>query len=564
MKFGPNQLAVRVNNGPFDDIAQISGDFTVFGGLYRPVHLIETDALCISPLIDGAPGVRVESSDISASSAKVRITTDLSDRRTDRATPASVRTTILAADGKPVATATTPANAPAVTQELRIVQPRLWNGTADPHLYTVRVEVVVGGTVRDTVSQPLGLRTLIFDKQKGALLNGRPYRLLGVCRHQDRVGSEWALTEAEQDEDLAIIREMGANAVRLAHYPHSEYFHRICDRAGVLVWAEVPNVNEIRDTPEFTANARQQLREMIAQLGNHPSIFAWGLWNELGLNANPTALMKQLDADANRLDPSRPTTAAADGRVQEVFPDTVPVTDTIALNKYPGWYEGLPSGMNALLDNFQNYAAQPIGVSEYGAGASIIQHEQGRTRAPKAAGKWHPEEWQATVHEGAWAAIAKRPFVWGSFVWNMFDFASVGRNEGDLRNVNDKGLVTRVRKVRKDAFFFYKASWSAEPVLYITSRRAAVRVKPETEIKVYSNAEAVTVTFNGVKLPPAERDGVIHRWPGLTLNLGDNTAEASATRGAWTGTDKVVWTYDPTATIPLPPEEKKAPVNAPH
>jgi beta-galactosidase len=160
----------------------------------------------------------------------------------------------------------------------------------------------------------------------------------------------------------------------------------------------------------------------------------------------------------------------------------IPATDLIALNKYPGWYEGPPSSMNSLLDNFHAFTPQPIGVSEYGAGASILQHEQGLTRAPKAAGKWHPEEWQATVHEGAWAAIAKRPFVWGSFIWNMFDFASVGRNEGDSPQLNDKGLVTRDRKVRKDAFFFYNAFWSPEPVLYITSRRAAIRVRPETQL----------------------------------------------------------------------------------
>jgi beta-galactosidase len=294
LQTGRNQLAVLVDNFRFEDIAPISGDFTVFGGLYRLVHLIETDALCISPLSDGAPGVRVESSDISAASAKVRITTDVSDRRADRAVPASVRTTILTGDGRTVATQTTPVprEATTVTQNIQLTAPRLWNGLADPHLYTARVEITTRGAVLDAVDQSFGLRTLVFDKEKGAFLNGRPYRLLGVCRHQDHAGSDWAITEAEQDEDLAIIREMGANAVRLAHYPHSEYFHRICDRAGILVWAEVPNVNEIRDTPEFTANARQQLREMIAQLGNHPSIFAWSLWNELGLNANPTALIK--------------------------------------------------------------------------------------------------------------------------------------------------------------------------------------------------------------------------------------------------------------------------------
>ncbi len=560
MKPGANQLAVRVDNTRFEDIAPLSGDFTIFGGLYRDVHLLKTDGLCINPLIDGAPGVAVSQSNVTPASAAIKVVTALSDKRATKTAPAAVQTTILDATGNPVAAQTTPIgmNASSITQQFALPKPHLWNGIADPYLYSVKVAVVSGGKVLDTVTQPLGLRTIAFSKTNGLTLNGRPYRMLGVCRHQDSAHG-WAISKADQDADMALIREIGANAVRLAHYPHSDYFYELCDRNGILAWAEVPNVNEIRDTPAFTENARQQLRELIRQQGNHPSIFAWSLWNELGLNAEPTKLITQLKQDAHQLDPSRPTTAAADGRVRDKFPNVCPVTDILALNKYPGWYEGTPESMNGLLDGFQKFAArQPVGVSEYGAGANILQHEQNLTTRPAPNGQWHPEEWQNTVHEADWAAIAKRPFIWGSFLWNLFDFASAGRNEGNMRSINDKGLITRDRKIKKDAFYFYKASWSPEPVVYITSRRDAVRLVPNTPIKVYSNADNVQLKLNGVPLPGAQRTGVIYRWPSATLRPGDNIVEVSATRAGKAVTDRVVWKLDPTAKVPLPPAKKGA------
>ena len=561
VKAGPNLLAVRVANDNFPDIAPLSGDFTLFGGLYRPVNLLQTDALCISPLVDGAPGVLISTSEVSSASAKVKVTTHLSDQRVDKAQKAELRTRIQDGKGKTVAELRSPLSATAepIAQEFQLAKPHLWDGIADPYLYTVRVELLSAGKTVDSVTQPLGLRTLTFDKEKGAVLNGHPYRLRGVCRHQEFGSKGWAISHADQEQDMALIREMGANAVRLAHYPHDSYFLSLCDRYGILAWVEVPNVNAVSNSPEFTANARQQLRECILQVGNHPSIFAWGLWNEIdGKVTDPLPLITQLKQDAHELDPTRPTTAAADIRAQKTCRPTISVTDIVALNTYPGWYHADPEGMSKLLDDFNQLAPSPIGVSEYGAGASTRQHEQGRTITPKTTGPWHPEEWQARVHEADWAAIAARPFVWGSFVWNMFDFASASRHEADLPGINDKGLVTRDRRTRKDAYFFYKASWSPTPTVYITSRRDAVRLQPETPVKVYSNAKGVTLKLNGVRVPGEAVEGVIHRWPSITLKQGENVLEASSQFGKKVVTDRVTWVLDPSAKVPLPPKEAGA------
>lgn len=552
MKPGTNLLAVRVDNTRVDDIAPLEGDFTVFGGLYRPVHLLKTAAMCISPLVNGGSGVHIRQSDVSRERATVAVTVCLSNDSAAGKT-FTLRTSVLDASGKPVAQKESKLESKAATadESLTIEKPHLWDGIADPYLYSVRIEVSEDGKVIDSMTEPLGLRFFSFDKNTGFSLNGKPYRLRGVCKHQDHGGSGWAVSQADQDEDMAIIRELGANAVRLAHYPHSDYFLRLCDRNGIIAWSEIPMVNRLGESEAFTTNATLQLEEMIAQLGNHPSIVAWGLWNELQAGAPALPIIRKLNDLAHSLDSTRPTTAASFSKSEKWCPEAAALTNLLATNTYPGWYGGSPDGMSSSLDKFHAFAPdQPLGVSEYGAGASIHQHQQGMTRGPEPKGPWHPEEWQAIAHEAQWKAIESRPFIWGSFVWNLFDFASAGRTEGDMAGINDKGLVTRDRKVRKDAFYFYKASWSQEPVVYITSRRDAVRTDAVTTIKVYSNTDTLKLTLNGVELSPGQHDGVIYQWKDVTLKSGENVVVATAGRDGKPITDRVTWTFDPTAAAP--------------
>jgi beta-galactosidase len=390
----------------------------------------------------------------------------------------------------------------------------------------------------------MGLRYYSVDANKGFLLNGESYPLHGVNRHQDRPGKGWAISYADQDEDANIIYEIGATCVRLAHYPHSDYFYSLCDRKGFVVWAEVPLVNQVYNTPAFAENAKQQLTELIRQKYNHPSIFFWSLYNELGNSGrcdDPRPLVTQLNALAKQEDSTRLTTAASNDPSSK-WPGLRSVADLIAWNPYPGWYFGNPSQMNQLIDKYKRDTNdKPIGISEYGAGASIRQHEQNMKKAPAPGGKWHPEEWQAIVHEEDYAAIEARPYIWGSFAWVMFDFSSAWRKEGDANGINDKGLVTADRKTRKDAFYFYKAKWTTEPFVYITSRRHTERTNPNTAVKVYSNCDSVELKVNGQTLGSQAGKSCVFKWSDVRLKPGLNTIEAATTRDGKTYTDKCEW-----------------------
>ena len=495
-----NTLVVRVDNRKQPDVLPLGGDFNIYGGLHRPAWLVATGPVCVSLLDHASPGVYVRQPKVSEAEAQVEVTTVVSNGGAGPAA-VSLTTTLLDAAGASFAEATRDESvAPGetrVTQALSITRPRLWQGREDPYLYQARVRVAVGGQVVDEVTQSLGLRTLRFDAKEGFFLNGKPLKVRGVSRHQDWKGKGAALTNADHETDLALIVEVGANAVRLAHYPHAEHFHDLCDRAGLLVWAEIPFVDSFMggyaDTPAFRENGRQQLVELVRQAGNHPSIALWGIYNELtergGNTAAQVGYVRELQALAKQEDPGRPTTAASllgPGNPLAAIPDT------IAFNRYFGWYNGRPEALGPFLDDAASeLPGRAIGVSEYGAGGDPAQHEQPPRRPFPLFHPWHPEEYQALVHEGNWAEIEKRPFVWGGFVWNMFDFGVHSRREGGTNAINDKGLVTYDRSLRKDAFYFYKASWSPEPVLYITSRRHVVREAARTDVKVYANVEDI-------------------------------------------------------------------------
>jgi len=336
------------------------------------------------------------------------------------------------------------------------------------------------------------------------------------------------LSTADHDEDAQIMLEMGVTAIRLTHYPQSEYFHSLCDKNGLLLWNEVSLVNTIRDTPEFSANAELQLRELMLQRYNHPSVAFWGMFNELNNQKTPPpeALLLHLQAVIHELDPSRIDVGASDH-------DSKPynkIPTGICFNAYPGWYgKGMPAAMAKYIDDHAKEVGKRIGVSEYGGGGNPFQHQEGPPQKVDPKGQFHPEEWQSYIHETEWRIMQDNPKLWGTFVWCMFDFASAGRNEGGHPGLNDKGLVTQDRKVKKDAYFFYKANWNPDPMVYIASRRSTPRRIASTEVRVYSNCPEVELIVNGQSQGRMQPDEVkIARWAKVTLQPGQNHLEAVA------------------------------------
>jgi beta-galactosidase len=547
---GPgNVLAVRVDNGRLG-IPPTSADFTFFGGLYRGVWLLSTDPVQVSAMDMGSPGVFIDQARVSPESARILVRAEI-ENHTDGPRTVEVRVLVADAAGRAVAdqrfqSRLEPGAATEVAKPLDIVRPHLWNGRADPYLYSVRVVLrpaVPGarpGPLSDAVVQPLGLRSFTVDAARGFFLNGAYLDLRGFNVHQDWPDEGWAITDAQEAEDFAIMLETGATAVRSSHYQHSDSWYSRCDRAGIVGWAEIPFVDEALDTPLFLENARQQMRELIRQNYNHPSICFWGVGNETS-GEDADHVITELAREARGEDPGRLSTYAANG------PDADPKnwrTDVVAFNRYYGWYNGGLGDFEGWLDRIHSeYPQRCVGMSEFGAGASIFQHTADTAR-PEPKGLFHPEEYQAAYHEAYWAALKGRPWVWAKFIWCLHDFASDGRDEGDHAGRNDKGLVTYDRKVRKDAFYFYKASWSGEHVVHINGSRFTPRTDPVTDVRVYSNAPEVALEVNGVSLgtragPSGSR---VFTWQGVRLAPGENRVSATGHFGAVSQADACAWT----------------------
>ena len=543
---GANHLAVRVSNAKKPDIAPLAGDFCVFGGLYRQAHLLETDEVCFTPLDHASPGVFWQQTQVSRSSALIDFTGEISNGTKSNQSRLLV-VKILDANGNVVATESQAIAIPGrVTPpfhlQLTLKHPHLWNGRSDPYLYRAVAELhTTNGEVCDAIEQPLGLRFYRVDPDNGFFLNGEPYRIRGVCRHQDVWDKGWALSNADHERDVNLICELGANAVRCSHYQQSDHFYSLCDKAGLLVWAEIPQVNDITAGPAFAETSRNQLLDLIRQNFNHPAIFAWSLYNEIQpTTSDPHRLLEDLKIIANGEDPTRPTIAASD---HLKWPQMPKIPDLLGWNKYPGWYFGTPADCGPLLDSLR-YTSRHGGfcVSEYGAGANPFQHELPPQKPKKTTGPWHPEEWQCVVHEADWAAIKARPFVWGSFIWNMFDFVVAGRNEGGVPCRNDKGLVTSDRQVKKDAFYFYQANWSSASVLHINSQRYVERTNSFTDVKVYSNAKQVELLVDGQSLGQTSHPtNCVFIWENVALTPGENRIVAKARRNGQELHDECAW-----------------------
>lgn len=543
----PNELRVRVDNTERDDVLPLTGDFNVNGGLYRPAQLIVTDPVCISPLDYASPGIYLTIKELTEAEATVEVKTIVSNG--SKSSPViRIETRILDGKSQLLLTATDSVTLQAgetkpVVQIVKTSSPHIWQGRKDPFLYSVLASVTSGPDIKDSVTESLGLRTVAITNEQGFLLNGKPYPIHGVNAHQDLRDKGWAMSDADHDADMKLMLDMGVNAIRLAHYPQSEYVHDLCDRNGILLWDEIPLVNALRNSPGFKENASQQLREMILQLYNHPSAAFWGMFNELDVRDDhfSAEVLGQLKREQRELDPTR-LNVAASCNFGNVF-DTIP--DWICYNPYSGWFSGVPGDLTKYIDDrYRENKNKRIGLSEYGAGANPAQHREGELKRPRAYGDFHPEEWQAYVHEQDWAQIKDNPKLWGSFLWCMFDFDSSHRNEGGMPGVNDKGLVTANRQIRKDAYYFYQANWSDTSMVHINGRRLVDHKNALTDITVYSNCPSIELKLNGKSLGIVEPDALhICRWKNVHLKPGTNALEAIS--ACTSLTDKVTWLYTP-------------------
>jgi len=477
-----NTIEVTVSNAPNDRVYPQKADFTFYGGIYRDVYLVEVPAVHFALEQDGTPGITVDAR-VEESSAYVVVRTEV----VGQSDFVRVRIGDLVQE--------TAAVNGIATAQFYIENVRLWNGKEDPHLYRAEAELILNGEVTDTVHTDFGCRSFRVDPERGFLLNGKEYPLRGVSRHQDRKGCGNAITREMMEEDMQILLDIGASSVRLAHYQHDQYFYDLCDRNGILVWAEIPYITKHMEGGN--ENTRSQMRELVTQCRNHPSIICWALSNEICVGGLTEDLLQNhhaLNAIAKELDPSRPT-AIADAFMLEPESPINQIPDLIAYNLYFGWYSGELEDNDTFFDNFHaKYPHIPVGMAEYGADCRFDLETSQPERGD------YSEQYQCLYHEHLMRMISARPWLWCSYVWNLFDFGADGRSEAEDPGLNHKGLVTFDRKVKKDAYYLYKAYWSKEPFVYLCGRRYVDRVEPVTEVKVYSNQETVTLCCDGVAM----------------------------------------------------------------
>ena len=426
------------------------------------------------------------------------------------------------------------------TKKIRIKNPHLWDARRNPYIYRLSLTLSApDGTVIDRLEQPFGLRYFTVDRDSGLILNGRPYHVYGVCRHQEWQGLGPALTDKEHEKDFSLIKELGANGIRFAHYQQADIMYRLCDENGLVAWAEIPNTPAYRgNIPGYLQNCTEQLTELVKQNYNHPSILFWGLFNEVDI---PAADLTVLHKTAKQIDPYRLTTQADNVQPTERHS----VTDIVAWNWYFGWYYGNWDEYGLWYDSLhREYPGLKSGLSEYGAEACITQQQENPKR-PDPVGRFFPEQYQNQYHEEVWQRIQDRRDIWCKFVWNMFDFSWTYATRGDKPYMNYKGLVTHDRNVRKDAFYFYKANWSDEPVLHIVSKRNSDRKEEFARIAVYTNLAEVELSVNGKILSKKTMDSDIHKiqWDNVRLLPGKNLISVTGLAGAKDCRDSCEWYY---------------------
>lgn len=482
-----NELIVEADNSKNDRVYPQKADFTFYGGIYRDVSLLVVNRNHIALGYLGGPGVQITPT-VNGANADIEVKTWMEG-------DGEVEFSIYDAAGAEVLTGK--GRDTTVTLE----HPHLWDGVRDPYLYTCAVRLVLNGEVQDEVRQRFGVRSFSVDPKRGFFLNGRPYPLHGVSRHQDRKGLGNAITREMHDEDMQLIKELGANTIRLAHYQHDQYFYDLCDEAGMVVWAEIPYISE--HMPNGRENTISQMKELIVQNYNHACIVCWGVSNEITISTKDNRDMRDnhhvLNDLCHEMDKTRLTTLACYAMCGPFNP-VAHITDLVSWNLYLGWYvPGL--FLNDLWMDFFHlcYPNRALGFSEYGAEGMPNLHSSHPRRGD------HTEEYQAIYHEYMLRCFDRHKWLWATHVWNMYDFAADARDQGGEPGMNHKGLVTFDRKTKKDSFYIYKAWWSDEPFVHICSKRYADRTENEIEVKVYSNQKNVTLYVDGEKL--AEQEG---------------------------------------------------------
>lgn len=483
-----NLLVIAVDNSPNRTVYPQTADFTFYGGLYRDVNLIAVNDSHFDLDYYGGPGIKV-SPEIDESDAKVGVEVFLTNAKEGQ----TLVYTVKDQDGNVVTEVEKAADDTA--EVLTIPQVHLWNGKKDPYLYTAEAALKDGEEILDAVSTRFGCRTYEIDPEKGFILNGESYPLRGVSRHQDRWGLGNALLPEHHREDIELICEVGATTIRLAHYQHDQYFYDLCDEKGLVIWAEIPYISDHMDTGR--ENTVSQMKELITQNYNHPSIVVWGLSNEITMSGSSTPDLLEnhniLNDLAHEMDKTRLTTMAVVSMC-DIHDPYIQIPDTVSYNHYFGWYGGNTSMNGPWLDNFhKEFPNIPIGMSEYGCEA-LNWH----TSDPKQGD--YTEEYQAYYHEELIKQLFTRPYLWATHVWNMFDFGADARNEGGENGQNHKGLVTFDRKYKKDSFYAYKAWLSDDPFVHICGKRYVDRVEEETKVTVYSNLPEVELFVNGKSL----------------------------------------------------------------
>ena len=475
-----NILEVTVDNSPSDRVYPQTADFTFYGGLYRDVRLISLPSSHFSLENLGTPGIKATPDVKGTLDVEVEVDGDYD----------SILYTLLDREGRVVAEE----NSRETKVTLSVPSPHLWNGRKDPYLYYIKAELLKGEERLDEVGSEIGFRSFRIDPERGFILNGEEYPLRGVSRHQDRKDKGNAISKEDHEEDMALIMEVGANTIRLAHYQHDQYFYHLCDKNGIVVWAEIPYISQ--HMSQGRENTISQMKELITQNYNHPSIVVWGLSNEITMGdpKDPDMLENHriLNDLCHTMDKTRLTTSAM-LTVCGIDEEIVHISDVVSYNHYFGWYGGEVSMNGPWFDAFhKKYPNKPIGCSEYGCEA-LNWH----TSRPMQGD--YTEEYQAYYHEEMIKQFFSRKYLWATHVWNMFDFGADARAEGGENGQNHKGLVTIDRKYKKDAFYAYKAWLSEEKFIHIASKRYVDRTEDITNVTVYSNLPEITLFLNGEK-----------------------------------------------------------------
>ncbi|MBQ2071983.1 MAG: beta-galactosidase, partial [Oscillospiraceae bacterium] len=516
LKSGELRIEALLDNRVSADVSPNFGDFTIFGGLYRNVNLLVTSEDHFDYCYYGTDGVIARAAVQDDGSGLLALEPHVCTERED----ACIVYTLTGPEGELAAESTAPAKE---SVSLRVPEPKLWNGKKAPELYTLRAELQIDGETADEAEIRVGFRTVSMSPDDGLRLNGEHIKLCGVAKHQDRAGVFSAVSREQIDEDFALIREIGANAIRLSHYQHPQHTYDRCDEDGLLCWAEVPML-KMTENGALYANIEQQLIELVLQNIHHPSIFCWGIQNEIGMFRDAPFMHEEcrvLTALAKRLDPNRLVTAA---NLYNVKPASQlnAITDMVGYNLYFGWYYGEMPDYSKYLDNYHAQRPEmPLGISEYGVDCNVKLHSE----TPRV--KDYSEEFQALWHETVYPVLQSKDYLWGSFIWNMFDFSSDRRSEGGVKYINGKGLVSHDRTLRKDAFYYYKAKWSAEPFVHLCARRFVKRCRETVDVKVYTNQNAVTLFVNGAERETLSNNGngtVLFR--DVALEPGENRLKA--------------------------------------